>query len=152
MHAAACCLFTCASVLQPCRTALAMHVSCGMVITVPALCKTQHQLHNPQAVGPCLQPYRYMMLLSSKPAAGCDGAYDVAHPRIVDSVRPHLGMSTCPPYPRWPSQSMSPDGEGLAGLLSTKCPGAANPKPANCSGAADPCTVAQCPGGAAITW
>jgi hypothetical protein len=92
------------------------------------------------------------MLLSSKPAAGCDGAYTIAHPRIVDSVRPHLHMPTCAPYPSWPSQDTSKDGKGLAGLLASKCPGAVDPKPANCSGAADPCMSAQCPAGAAITW
>uniref|UniRef100_A0A383VJG0 Uncharacterized protein n=1 Tax=Tetradesmus obliquus TaxID=3088 RepID=A0A383VJG0_TETOB len=121
---------------------------CVVAVKVPPQPKADNK-----TLAPCevTNGFRYMMLLSSKPAAGCDGAYTIAHPRIVDSVRPHLGMSTCPPYPRWPSQSTSTDEEGLAGLLSTKCPGAANPKPANCSGAADPCNALQCPKGAAIT-
>lgn len=97
-----------------------------------------------------LSPGRYMLLLSSKAAASCDGAYHMQHRAIVDSIRPHLGLSMCAPYPAWPSQNTDPNGDGLANLLAQQCPGAANATPATCTGENDPCKAAQCPSGAAV--
>lgn len=94
---------------------------------------------------------RYMFMLSSKPAATCDGCYNLAHPKVTDSVRPHLSMggaNVCPPYPAWPSQSTETFGDGFANLLSQKCPGAADPKRFKCS---DPCKDHKCPAKSGIT-
>lgn len=93
------------------------------------------------------------MLLSDKAAAGgCDGGYTLAHDAVVDSLRPHLGAANnCPPYPSWPSQSTAADGDGVAGLLATSCPGAAEGTPSVCSSSAG-CGAAagSCPPGAAV--
>lgn len=94
---------------------------------------------------------RYMFMLSNKAAAACDGGYTLAHPKITDSVRPHLGIGgpdVCPPYPVWPSQSIATSGDGFANLLSQQCPGAANPKRAKCN---DPCKDKACPASSRVS-
>lgn len=95
---------------------------------------------------------RYTLLLSSKPSASCDGVYDIQHSRITDSVRTHVGLKACTPYPTWPSQDTSVNGTGLAGLLGRSCPSSTAPEVAQCTGDSDPCTgQAACPEASAIT-
>lgn len=96
--------------------------------------------------------HRYTLLLSSKAAAKCDGAYNMMTARITDSIRTHVGMQSCAPYPTWPSQDTAADGAGLAHVLAESCDGAAEKKVAKCTGSADPCTgKAACTEDSAIT-
>lgn len=90
-------------------------------------------------------------MLSGKPAAACDGSYNLARPKVTESVRPHLSMggaNVCPPYPAWPSQSTLSNGDGLAGMLSQKCPGVAAVNKVQCSA---PCKNQTCAVNSGVT-
>lgn len=96
--------------------------------------------------------HRYTLLLSSKAGASCDGVYSLQHSRITDSVRTHVGMQTCAPYPAWPSQDTSVNGTGLAGVLGRSCPGSTAPEVARCEGSNNPCIgKAACASDTAVT-
>lgn len=96
--------------------------------------------------------HRYTVMLSSKPAAACDGAYNLASARIDDAVHAYLGTQYCSPYPTWPSQDVSTTGTGIAGMVAGTCPGAVvDAAPAACEGTADPCTTQQCDPSTGIT-
>jgi hypothetical protein len=100
----------------------------------------------------CTANCRYTMLLSSKAAATCDGVYEMQYPKITESVRTHIGVQYCAPYPSWPSQDTQVNGTGLANLLGQACPSSTAGEAAQCTGDADPCVdKAACPEDSAVT-
>eukprot|EP00879_Flechtneria_rotunda_P000823 GHRR01000947.1.p1 GENE.GHRR01000947.1~~GHRR01000947.1.p1 ORF type:complete len:394 (+),score=69.23 GHRR01000947.1:168-1349(+) len=119
---------------------------CVVAVKVPPQSSSKNDKLPPCSISP---GFRYTMLLNSAAVADCDGAYNIANAKVVDSIRPHLGFSQCMPYPTWPSQNTDVKGDGLASLISKTCPGAASAKRSKCT--IDPCKEAECPLGAAIT-
>lgn len=74
------------------------------------------------------------------------------YPAITSSIRTHIGVQSCAPYPTWPSQDTSTNGTGLAGVLAQSCDGAADTTAQRCTGGNDPCTgKASCSDETAVT-
>lgn len=74
------------------------------------------------------------------------------YPKVTESVRTHIGVQYCAPYPSWPSQDTQMNGTGLANLLGKVCPSSTAGEPPQCTGTADPCTgKAACPDDSAVT-
>eukprot|EP00775_Hariotina_reticulata_P005309 gene5309-5544_t len=124
---------------------------CVIAVKVPA--QRYAASSSPDGLPPCsVTPgFRYMMLLSSRPQARCDGGYSTAYSRIVDAIKPHLGSNQCSPYPQWPSQNTNYTGDGVAGDLARRCPGSVtSPTPVKC-GVQDGCQGQACPVGAAVS-